>query len=600
MQVNMGEGKSSVIIPIAAAALADGHQLVRIIVPKALIFQMYDTLLNRLGGLANRKIYYLPFSRPRGGNKWGEKKEVKMDQICREIPQCMDERGILLVQPEHILSLKLASVENQLSANRLASERLPNNQKSIHERAMTSLSLKSVSISSPCIINRSNIWNQLTGGSHVANVCRSFSRSFDDSTQKNADNDDHDGNTLGVRDVAPKLLELQKWLHSHARDILDESDEILHTRFQLIYAMGLQEHIDGYPDRWTITLQVLRLVKKHISSLANNFPDGVEYERGPPGSFPHVRILRGSDAGQQLISLVLQNVMDGFLPSFRFPYTDPALRLAIRNFISSEYVGPEAVKRVQEYVQQSQQSGLWGGLLLLRGLFASNILLFVLVERRWRVDYGLQQVRYKWDRTTRLAVPYRAKDEPVPHTQFGHPEITILLTCLSYYYTGLDEDEMKASFEVLLDQDNPAPEFTSWIEDCGTDSVPDFLQSLSDINLQSPEQWKKYLFPLFKRSQGAINLYLSRVVFPAELKEYPSKLSESSWDLAEERERPITGECTRDPLALLLIEHQDSRAPPTVDICYPCRFPTVTSAISKEPTQVCLIVFSDRRTISTC
>ena len=389
----------------------------------------------------------------------------------------------------------------------------------------------------------------------MANVCRSFSGSFDNSSQRGGDDEDCDGNAPGALDVAPKLLKLQKWLHSHARDILDESDEILHTRFQLIYAIGLREHIDGYPDRWTITLQVLRLVKKHIYSLANNFPDGVEYERGPPGSFPHIRILRGSDVGQQLISSVLEDVMARLLPSFGFSHTDPALHLATRLFISFEHVDPEAVKRVQEYVQQSQQCGLWDGLLLLRGLFASNILLFVLVERRWRVDYGLCFKSGEQDKTTRLAVPYRAKDEPVPHTQFGHPEITILLTCLSYYYTGLDEHEMKSCFEALLDQDNPAPEFTSWIKDCGTDSVPDFLQSLSDINLQSVEQWDKYLFPLFSRNQGAINFYLSRVVFPEDLKEYPSKLSGSSWDLAEERERPTTGECTRDPLALLLIEH---------------------------------------------
>ena len=575
MQVNMGEGKSSVIIPIAAAALADGRQLVRVIVPKALTSQMYDTLLNCLGGLANKKIYHLPFSRPRRGNGWDE---TKIDQICQQIPQCMNERGILLVQPEHILSLKLASVEKQLSANKLASEGLPKNHKSIYEHTMTSLSLKSVSVSFPRIINRPHIRNQLTGDSHVANVCRSFSRSFNNSSRNGADDDDHDGNTPGALGVAPKLLKLQKWLHSHARDILDESDEILHTRFQIIYAMGLREHIDGYPDRWTITLQVLRLIKRHISSLANNFPDGVEYERGPPGSFPHVRILRGSDAGRWLISLVLEDVMAGLLPDFKFQYIDPALHLAIRYFISSEHVDPEAVEKVQEYVQQSQQSGLWGGLLLLRGLFASNILSFVLVERRWRVDYGLCNYNpgRKRNRTTRLAVPYRAKDEPVPHTQFGHPEITILLTCLSYYYTGLDEGEMKSSFEVLLDQDSPALEFASWIEDCGSDSVPDFLRSLSDINLQSPEQWDKYLFPLFSKNQGAVNLYLSRVVFPEELKEYPSKLSGSSWDLAEERERPITGECTRDPLALLPTEHQDSLAPPTVDICYPCQSLTMT------------------------
>ncbi|KIJ18003.1 hypothetical protein PAXINDRAFT_9092 [Paxillus involutus ATCC 200175] len=52
MQLNMGEGKSSVIIPISVAALADRtdrSQLVRVVVPKALTVQMFQLLVDRLG-----------------------------------------------------------------------------------------------------------------------------------------------------------------------------------------------------------------------------------------------------------------------------------------------------------------------------------------------------------------------------------------------------------------------------------------------------------------------------------------------------------------------------------------------------------------------
>ena len=107
-QVNMGEGKSSVIVPIAAATLADGHQLVRVVVPKALTSQMMYLLVDRLGGLANRPVYRLPFSRP------GHFSTNQINDLQREMSECMEERGILLVQPEHVLSLKLTSVERQL------------------------------------------------------------------------------------------------------------------------------------------------------------------------------------------------------------------------------------------------------------------------------------------------------------------------------------------------------------------------------------------------------------------------------------------------------------------------------------------------------
>ncbi|KAI6138915.1 hypothetical protein BKA82DRAFT_3009337 [Pisolithus tinctorius] len=160
LQLNMGEGKSSVIVPATASVLADGNQLVRVVVPKALVSQMFHLLVHRLGGLANRRVFYLPFSR-----------SLKIDSSsAREVQaileQCMRERGILVVQPEHILSFKLLSVEKQLD---------------------------------------------------------------------------------GTTGIAEQLLQTQRWLHSHVRDILDESDEILHVRNQLIYAIGSQRPLDGSP-----------------------------------------------------------------------------------------------------------------------------------------------------------------------------------------------------------------------------------------------------------------------------------------------------------------------------------------------------------------
>jgi hypothetical protein len=114
MQVNMGEGKSSVIIPIAAAALADGKQLVRVVVPKALTVQMFELLVARLGGLANRPIYHLPFSRTPEYNHLGRVISLQIDDLHKLMPQCMAERGILLVQPEHVASLRLVGVEEQI------------------------------------------------------------------------------------------------------------------------------------------------------------------------------------------------------------------------------------------------------------------------------------------------------------------------------------------------------------------------------------------------------------------------------------------------------------------------------------------------------
>ena len=358
-----------------------------------------------------------------------------------------------------------------------------------------------------------------------------------------SDSDDASGS-------ASEWVNLQKWIDSHARDILDESDEILHSRFQLIYTVGLQQHMDGYPDRWTITQQVLRLVNDGACAISRNHSNFVEYECGPPGSFPHIHVVPGSDVGRRLISLVVEGIMAGRLPNFNFQHVSPPLRDAIRSFISDEDVlqVPDTAKRVKEYAKRSHQSHLWSALLLLRGLLASNILLFALAERRWRVDYGLasqsQKREHSDDSPTMLAVPYRAKDVPAPNTQFGHPDITIILTCLSYYYAGLSEEQLRASFEMLLDEDDsdPSTEYAFWVKEYDRESMPGLLRKLSDINLRSSEQWDNVIFPLFSRNQGAIDFYLSRVVFSHEAKEFPRKLTGSSWDLAEKREKLITGE----------------------------------------------------------
>jgi hypothetical protein len=109
MQLNMGEGKSSVIAPIVAAALADGSRLVRIIVGKAQSKQMAQMLISKLGGMVGRCIYFMPFSRK---IRLTERSVERMRNLYRE---CMDQGGILLLQPEHVLSFQLMGLERYIS-----------------------------------------------------------------------------------------------------------------------------------------------------------------------------------------------------------------------------------------------------------------------------------------------------------------------------------------------------------------------------------------------------------------------------------------------------------------------------------------------------
>ena len=53
IQLNIGEGKSSLIMPIVAAALANGKQSVWAIVAKPPWKQMAQTMISKLGGMLN-------------------------------------------------------------------------------------------------------------------------------------------------------------------------------------------------------------------------------------------------------------------------------------------------------------------------------------------------------------------------------------------------------------------------------------------------------------------------------------------------------------------------------------------------------------------
>lgn len=112
MQLNMGEGKSSEIAPMVVANLANGSCLVRVLVAKPQSRQMFQMLVTKLGGLLGRRVYHMPVSR---ALKLGKADAEEIERTCQE---CMSQGGVLLVQPEHILSLKLMSLECLIAGKR--------------------------------------------------------------------------------------------------------------------------------------------------------------------------------------------------------------------------------------------------------------------------------------------------------------------------------------------------------------------------------------------------------------------------------------------------------------------------------------------------
>ncbi|KAI0880451.1 uncharacterized protein GGS22DRAFT_84023 [Annulohypoxylon maeteangense] len=108
LQLNMGQGKTSCIIPMAAVLLADGKNLVRVSVPKALLKTTAQLLHGRLGGLVGREISHVPFSR-RTSTKEGH---IKLfHRLHRDIQR---KHGIMLCLPEHQMSFMLSGLQRVL------------------------------------------------------------------------------------------------------------------------------------------------------------------------------------------------------------------------------------------------------------------------------------------------------------------------------------------------------------------------------------------------------------------------------------------------------------------------------------------------------
>jgi len=202
--------------------------------------------------------------------------------------------------------------------------------------------------------------------------------------------------------VAKELSVLQDWLAKVSRDVLDESDEILHARYQLVYTAGKQMPVEDHPNRWSTTQQVFGLLRKHAAQLHSNFPQMFELNQTEKG-FPTMRVL-DREVSQQISLLITEDALEGGLSTLSLDI-HPELREATRRFVTQKEVSDEDHELIHS---RCTGTTLWSGILLLRGLLVDGegVLAYVLKERRWRVDYGLDPSR------TLLAVPYRAKVSP--------------------------------------------------------------------------------------------------------------------------------------------------------------------------------------------
>ncbi|XP_031629745.1 uncharacterized protein LOC116344981 [Contarinia nasturtii] len=453
MQLNMGEGKTAVIVPIVASRLANNKHACQVTVLKSLFATNLKSLRQCLGGLLNHRVYTFICRRDLPVND-----HVK--QMLEIYKECKIEKGVILTLPEYRLSFQLKTYESS---------------------------------------------------------CK------------------------GDLENAQHFLEAHKWLNANIRNILDESDAILQPKYQLIYTVGNQLSLDGGSLRWTICQAVLKRVRELIPELHKIYGnEKIEFDHN---YVPNAKIsgftqlvrrfdvftpcrLFAEDVYDRLKSQLIEEFIHSKLKDIPFTETNERAKEILGVLMNERDISVEKFNEIIAGFSDNETNAI----MILSGLLRFDVLKLILTKR-WRVNYGVNPKSAR-----KMAIPYKAKDVAAEMTEFGHPDVAICLTHLSYYYSGLTDEQMYEVFRVLDNQQNAKDIYESWVK-----KVPEPLLGIdptikfySGINLSDPKQ-RSVVFPLFRFSMYVIDFWLSHMVFPREAKTFEKKLMSTAWDLVSDR-----------------------------------------------------------------
>ncbi|KAG2492053.1 hypothetical protein HYH03_009551 [Edaphochlamys debaryana] len=487
-QLNMGEGKTRVILPMLALHWAGGNRMVRLNFLSVLLDEAYGHLHTHLtASVLGRKLFTLPFHRD------VELTEARVQAMASAMRHCQQDGGLVLVAPEHRLSLLLKRTEVGLKAE--------------------------------------------TGGEadrQAADRCCS---------------------ALDELAALPYM------------DVLDESDELLHHRFQLIYACGAPMGLPAVAERSGMVQALLAALSHLAASGRLPLPEGAavleppsaasaqpgaqlgpQPSAPPPGSFCGLRLLPGealSEAALRELRRALAEELAEHPPLQLHWLSEHPLKARILACIldtslpAEEHLGPDVAGRGGGQLTPDRVCQV----LALRGLLGCGVMEHGL-QKRHRVDYGIDRSTPQRPAQppgargrTRMAVPFRAAHVPSERSEFAQPDVALLLTHLSYYQDGLSADELQAALAKLLAMGPSARRYDyeeRWLplarDRIAEEHLP-LLDSAAKLDPSNPTQMQ-LLHAYFSHNTATVDFWLTYCVLPTETRQFPQRLAASAWHLA--------------------------------------------------------------------
>ena len=511
-QLNMGEGKTRVILPMLAMYWKNSSNLVRFNFLSALLQEAGEYLHKTVTAtVINIPIFHFPFNRDVGL----EAGNVKM--FYSALKHCQQVGGVIICAPEHRQSLKLKWFEKKGNVNKFDYSR-------------------TIELNGGSLDRSSSQGRENEAKEHDAESNENESEDDLEDTDSELDDLPSDGNQVICRYL--DRINSMKYV-----DVLDEVDEILRTKNKLIYAVGQQTKLPSKESRLNVMQALLGTISssEKVRRLLSD-PTLVQGEVGSDmGSFKEFRIIRGetfTGLERRFIQILLEELIGK--PPIELEWMKK-LRLSKQAVV--DYVTKPEVK----FSAWSEiDSNCHDDILALRGFLASGLLVHCLMRRN-RVDYG---VRRSGGKQRLMAVPFRACETPSLRAEFGHPDCALMYTCLCYYYDGLNSEQVFEAFSHLLHSDFGESTKTKYYEDWfkvfkdnPCQMPPEHRERLDDVAkldltntiLMSLLNW------YFSKNRKTINFWLNHCVFPIETKQFPYRLEATAWDIANNSVNQVSG-----------------------------------------------------------
>lgn len=178
---------------------------------------------------------------------------------------------------------------------------------------------------------------------------------------------------------------------------------------------------------------VLKRVPSHMQRLYNQFGnEKIEFghtygayagENTRTDIFTPCRILDES-VFDALKDALINDFLEGRL-DLDFPPIDEMKKANMADLLRNKALNRNAFRSIEQLSEEKQNI-----IYILSGFLRFEILKLALTKR-WRVHYGVD-VKGK----RKMAIPFKAKDVAAEMTEFGHPDVAVCFTQMSYYYSG--------------------------------------------------------------------------------------------------------------------------------------------------------------------